>query len=81
MRAKYQQALLQARLAQMGQATQQAGFAADLAQRQREADRSFAGSMISAGGSGIGFAKANWPKDDPMSYDPSAGIYRGNPYG
>lgn len=85
MRARYQQALLQARLAQMGQATQQAGFAADLAQRQREADRSFAGSLIDAGGSGIGFAASNWPKTDSskggLSYDSSSGIYRGNPYG
>ena len=80
MRAAYQRALTQAQLAQMGAATQQAGFDADLAQRQRESDRAFLGSLISAGAQGTAFAASNWPSDS-MTYDPNSKIYRGNPYG
>lgn len=74
MRARYQQALLNARLAAMGQAVQQSDFNADLAQRQREADRAFTGALIGAGAQGAGFVAANWPTDN-------GGMSRRNPYG
>ena len=75
MRAAYERALTQARAAQMGMATRQADFNADLAQRQRDSDRAFMGTLINAGAQGTAFAASNWPSDN------RDGLVRRNPYG